>query len=251
MPSREQLLPWMLRFVQDQQHAAGIQVLEEYAWDFRVLGGLIERVRRAASAYFLLEKRGYKAEGRALVRSALEHAVTAQWAYLTEDGVSRLQAKLLNSRADYAMGLRDPEDPEWERLIDGIRAQIPRTVDGQPVTSMPKLTGKGGVIPELDATGYLTRAYVVLSRAGHVTDQAVTDYFVDGDEGLAVATAPAETHDSDVFHTLATSCCLAAWVLARIEGDAKGVALATDQGLLWRLDTHLPSDRRRFPGENV
>ena len=85
MPSREQLLPWMLRFVQDQQHAAGIQVLDESAWDFRVLGGLIERVRRAALAYLLLEKRGYRTEGRALVRSALEHAVTAQWEYLTHD----------------------------------------------------------------------------------------------------------------------------------------------------------------------
>lgn len=92
---------------------------------------------------------------------------------------------------------------------------------------------------------------MVLSRAGHVTDQAVTDYFVEEEDGLvAVANAPSEAYDIDVFHTLATSCCLVAWVLARMEGDSRGLELATSQGLLWQLDTHLPIERRRFPDED-
>lgn len=67
-PTREDLLPWMIRFLQDKEHADGIRVLDEYGWDFRVLGGLIERVRRAARAYLILEKQGFSAEGRALGR---------------------------------------------------------------------------------------------------------------------------------------------------------------------------------------
>ncbi|MDQ1176690.1 hypothetical protein QE416_001426 [Microbacterium sp. SORGH_AS 421] len=249
-PSRQQLLPWMLRFVQDKEHADGIRVLDEHAWDFRVLGGLIERVRRAARAYLLLEKRGYAAEGRALVRSALEHAITAQWAFLVPDGISRLEVGLLVARASYADRSRDPEDAEWDEVVSNIRSQIPRDAMGKQLPGMPKFTGRDGIIAQLDQTGYLTRSYMVLSRAGHVTDQAVTDYFVEEEDGVvAVATAPSEAHDLDVFHTLATSCCLAAWILARIEGDKRGLELAASQGLLWRLDTHLPPERRRFPNE--
>ncbi|WP_085369575.1 DUF5677 domain-containing protein [Leifsonia sp. NCR5] len=240
----------MLRFIQDREHADGIRVLDEYGWDFRILGGLIERVRRAARAYLLLEKRGFEAEARPLVRSALEHAVTAQWAFLTPDGVDRLEVRMLQARVDYAKGSRDVDDPEWDELIVRLEAQVPRSVNGSTRRGMPKFTGKDSVLKALDATGYLQRAYTILSRAGHVTDQVVTDYFVEDDGIVAVASAPSDVHDIDVFHTLATSCCLAAWVLARLEGDAHGLELATSQGLLWRLDTHLPAEGRRFPTDS-
>lgn len=40
-----------------------------------------------------------------------------------------------------------------------------------------KFTGAEGILAQLDKTGYLMRAFVVLSRVNHVTDEAVTDYF--------------------------------------------------------------------------
>lgn len=249
-PSRTQLLPWMLRFVQDKEHQDGIRVLDDHAWDFRVLGGLIERVRRAARGYLLLEKGGYAAEGRSLVRSALEHAVTTQWAFLVPDGLSRLEVGLLRARATYADRSRDAGGTDWDELVGHIESQIPRDENEKPLPGLPKFSGRDGIISELDQTGYLRRAYMVLSRAGHVTDQAVTDYFVEEDGLVAVASAPSEAHDLNVFHTLATSCCLAAWVLARLEGDSRGLELAMSQRLLWRLDTHLPIERRRFPDED-
>lgn len=240
----------MLRFLQDKEHADGIRVLDEYGWDFRVLGGLIERVRRAARAYLILEKQGFAAEGRALVRSALEHAVTMQWAYLTPDGIDRLEVRLLQARVDYANRSRDVDDAEWYDLIARLEAEIPHKSDGSTSRGMPRFTGRESVLASLDATGYLQRAYAVLSRAGHVTDQAVTDYFVEDGGIVAVASAPSDVYDIDVFHTLATACCLAAWVLARLEGDGRGLELAMGQSLLWRLDTHLPAERRRFPTES-
>jgi hypothetical protein len=239
----------MLRFIQDKEHAESIRVLDEYAWDFRVLGGLIERVRRSARAYLLLERGGYAAEGRALVRSALEHAVTAQWAYLTADGLTRLEVGVIRSRADYARRSRDEDDPDWDALVAGLEAKVPRDPSGATRPGMPKFTGRSSILASLDQTGYLQRAYAVLSRAGHVTDQAVTDYFIEEDGTIAVAAGPSGEHDIDVFHTLATCCCLAAWVLARLEGDERGLYLAAHQRLLWRLDLHLPAERRRFPAE--
>ena len=239
----------MIHFIEDKGHADGISVLPEYAWDFRVLGGLIERVRRSARAYLLLEKGGYAAEGRALVRSALEHAVTAQWAYLTAGGVDRLEVWVHRARIDYAQRSRDEDDPEWDSLIEELKSKIPRDSRGMPRRSMPKITGKASILESLDDTGYLRRAYAVLSRAGHVTDQAVTDYFVDDAGTVAVASGPSDEHDIDVFHTLATCCCLAAWVLARLEGDDEALRFAMRQRLLWRLDLHLPAEKRRFPLE--
>jgi hypothetical protein len=250
LPGRSELLPWMIRFIDDREHANGISVLPEYAWDFRVLGGLVERVRRAARAYLLLEKAGHAAEGRALVRSALEHAVTAQWAYLTAHGVDRLEVWVHRARVDYARRSRDKEDPEWDSLIADLENKIPRDTSGEPRRSMPRLTGNPSILASLDDTGYFRRAYAVLSRAGHVTDQAVTDYFLDDAGTVAVASGPSDEHDIDVFYTLATCCCLAAWVLARLEGDDEAQRLAMRQGLLWRLDFHLPDAERRFPSEH-
>lgn len=250
LPRRNELLPWMIRFIDDKEHAEGISVLPEYAWDFRVLGGLIERVRRAARAYLLLEKGGHAAEGRALVRSALEHAVTAQWAYLTADGVDRLEVWVHRARVDYAKRSRDENDPEWDSLIADLESKIPSDRNGAPRRNMPRLTGEPSILASLDDTGYLRRAYAVLSRAGHVTDQAVTDYFVDDAGTFAVASGPSDEHDVDVFHTLATCCVLAAWVLARLEGNHEDMKLAMRQRVLWRLDFHLPAAERRFPSEH-
>lgn len=240
----------MIRYVQDRDHADGIEVLPENGWDFQVLGGILERVRRAARAYLLLEKRGYAVEGRLLVRSAIEHAVTAQWAYLTPDGIDRLQVMLMLARRTYARTSRDADDPEWVEVLAEIERQIPKQPDGSLKRGMPKFSGRESVLSTMDVTGYLQRGYAVLSRAGHVTDQAVTDYFAMEEDGtVAIADRPAEDHSLPVFHTLATCCALSAWVLARLEGDARGIEIASSQGLLFRLDTHLPANERRFPLE--
>ena len=250
LPNREALTLWMIRYVQDRDHADGIEVRKESAWDFHVLGGILERVRRAARAYLVLEKRGYGVEGRLVVRSAIEHAVTAQWAYLTPDGIDRLQVKMMLARRTYGNTARDKDDPEWVEVMTRIERQIPKNPDGTLKRGMPKFTGPDGVLETMDNTGYLRRGYSVLSRAGHVTDQAVTDYFAMEDNGtMAIADRPAEDHAAPVFHTLAMCCSLSAWVLARLEGDERGIELASSQGLLHRLDTHLKPSLRRFPHE--
>ncbi|MCU0151352.1 DUF5677 domain-containing protein [Curtobacterium poinsettiae] len=250
LPTRDELSPWMTRYVLDRDHADEIRVRDESAWEFRVLGGVLERVRRAARAYLVLDRRGFAAEGRFIVRSAIEHAVTAQWAYLTPDGIDRLHVKMVQARLDYAEQNRDSADPQWAGIIANIKAQFPRTRHGARKPGAPKFSGKEGILAMMDTTGYLQRAYAVLSRVGHVSDQAVSDYFVTEPDGtIAVTGAPSEDFDLEVFHTIATCSALAAWVRARLEGDEQGIELASSQRLLYRLDTHLDSALRRFPEE--
>lgn len=249
-PPRDHTAPWVLRFVQDHRHRDGIHLDADSAWEFRVLGGLVERVRRAAKAYLLLEKNGFAAEGRVIVRSALEHAVTAQWAYLTVGGIDRLEVSLLSKRHEYASTSR-PGDVDWDELLDDLEQRIPRHQDDpkRRAAALPKFTGPDGMLTALDATGYLKKAFIVLSRVNHVSDEAVTDYFLNVDDQTFVADSPASSFDDDVFHTLATACCLAAWLMARLEKNEHHIRAARSQHLLWRLDTHLPAERRRFPDE--
>lgn len=242
----------MLRFIQDKNHSSVIRVSAESAWEFRVLGGLVACVRRAARAYLVLEKKGFATEGRVIVRGALEHALTAQWAYLTPGGVSRLETSLLMNRHNYAKtSVSDYDGPEWAALLAALDQRIPRDEQNpdRRAKGLPKLTGEGGILDELDYTGYFKRAMTVLSRVVHVSDEAVTDYFVETDDETYVADSPEPRFSDDVFHTLATACCLSGWVIARLEDDEYELSAMRRQGVLWRLDMHLPEHRRRFPTE--
>lgn len=79
----------------------------------------------------------------------------------------------------------------------------------------------------------------MLSRVNHVSDEAVTDCFVEVGGHTFVADSPAGIVDDGVFHTLATSCCLAAWLMARSERNEHEIRAARSQQLPWRLETHL------------
>jgi hypothetical protein len=73
------MLGFVLRFVQRHNGGQRVKVPEENHRDFLELFGLIQRVGRLARGYLALRHQGFTAEGTILVRSALEHAVTAQW----------------------------------------------------------------------------------------------------------------------------------------------------------------------------
>jgi hypothetical protein len=253
LPSRAEMSRFLLRFIQNRRHRDAIDILPAYAWEFRVLGGLIERVRRSARAYIALETRGFAAEGRILVRGALEHALTAQWAHLTAGGLSRLEVAMLTTRLAFARSatLR-AEDPHWNDLLVVLDKRIPRSQvnPADKLPSLPKFTGPQGIMAELNHDGYFQRAYVVLSRVNHVTDQAAEDFILEDGGILGVANEPQSGFEDDVFHTLATACCLVAWIEARLEGNDAEVKWAQSQRLLWRLDTRLPAERRRFADED-
>ncbi|WP_202567675.1 hypothetical protein [Agreia sp. COWG] len=160
----------MTRYVLDRDHADEIRVRDESAWDFRVLGGVLERVRRAAHAYLVLDQRGFAVEGRFLVRSAIEHAVTAQWAYLTPDGIDRLEVKMVQARLDYAKQSRDVNDPEWADVIAGIEAQFPTTGGGIRNQARRNSLARARCSQRWTRRG----TFNVLTRCSHVSDMSAT-----------------------------------------------------------------------------
>jgi hypothetical protein len=249
LPADIEMRAFLLRFIQDAKHRDGVTVPAENQRDFLVLFGLVQRVRRFAQAYLRLEKAGFATEASVLLRAALEHAVTAQWAYLTPGGVDRLHVTLARAQADLAHGmigyLTDPEIIEQERRL---RAAVPSG------PGLPKFNGPGGIMAELDSVKFLSASYRVLSQVGHVTHQAPIDFVIEVEGVVQLRTEPEPDEHAEFLYALTGFCMLVAWLHARLEGDDDEVdrlkQTCARLSVPWRLDTHLPDERRRFPGED-
>ncbi|SFS07620.1 hypothetical protein SAMN04487846_2261 [Microbacterium sp. cf046] len=240
---------FLLRFIQDPKHPDGITVPPENQREFLMLFGLIQRVRRLTQAYLRLERDGFLSEGSVLVRAALEHAVIAQWAYLTPGGIDRLHVSLAIAQADVAKSMMAySKDPEWVTLEQHLRGLVP------PGAALPKFSGKDAMMTELDSIKFLAASYRVLSQVGHVTHQAALD-FVTEDQGVVrLRTNPESMEQDHLLYALCGFCMLVAWLHARLEADEEEVLRLKEMSvrlhLPWRLDTHMPRDRRRFPDED-
>lgn len=232
---------FLLRFIQDAKHGERITVPAENEREFLMLFGLVQRVRRLAQAYLRLDHAGFASEASVLIRAALEHAVTAQWAYITPGGVDRLHVTLARAQADLAGKMTGySKDPEWVARERQLRAAIPAG------PGLPKFTGPEGIMAELDSVKFLAVSYRVLSQVGHVTHQAPL--------AIHLRTEPEANGHAEMLYALTGFCMLVAWLHARLEGDDAEVARLKETSVRlhvpWRLDTHLADDRRRFPGED-
>lgn len=240
---------FLLRFIQDARHDGRIDVPSESSREFLVLFGLIQRVRRLTQAYLRLEKAGFVSEGSVLLRSALEHAVTAQWAYLTPGGIDRLTVSLARAQADLAAGMIPySKNPEWIQFEAHLREGVP------PGPGLPKFTGRGGIMAELDSIHFLSTSYRILSQVGHVTHQAALDFVFEVGGETQLRDTPEVRQQAEMLYSLTGFCMLGAWLLARLEADEHEIrtlqALCVQLHVPWRLDTHLPRERRRFADED-
>lgn len=240
---------FLLRFIQAPSRRATIRVPAENKHDYLFLFGLIQRVRRLAQAYLALRRVGFANEGDILVRSALEHAVAAQWAYLAPGGMDRLHISLARAQADLASNMIGySSDPEWAAREKELRASIPAG------RGLPKFSGRQGIMADLDSVKFLAVSYSVLSQVGHVTHQAPLDHVVEIDGIVTLRTVPEARENQEVLYALTGFCMLAAWLSARLEDDAVEILRLKDLSVQlhvpWRLDTHLPAARGRFPGED-
>lgn len=175
---------------------------------FKMTFGCCVQTARFAEAYLVLMKSGLSLEGRALARAALEHAATAQFAYLKPDGFDRLanQASAaewsLNERMYRWLGIEDFNPGEKEEA--GPR--------------LPKVSGKGGIMALLDpGNDLLEPGYAVLSQGVHVTYETVTGFFrtsKEGDLQLYQHRKDSLAHYSLLL--VAASCMLVAWIQAEV-----------------------------------
>ncbi|MFC7925474.1 hypothetical protein [Microbacterium laevaniformans] len=245
LPPTDELVAFILRHVQDVPHRAGVEIPTENVPDFRMLYGLTQRVRRLARAYMKLRKAGFGSEGQILVRSALEHAVTAQWAYLTVGGIARLSRSYVESESTLVRQMmRYSDDPAWQEWLDDT------TTAASDGPALPKFSGRGGIMEQLDSSMFLQATYKVLSQVGHVTHEAAVTFFEADENKLHLRDNPRNVVDHEVLYALAGVCMLSAWVLARLERNGVEIAKLTELGLKlhlpWRLDDELPAANRRF-----
>jgi hypothetical protein len=234
------MLGFILRFIQDGNRGDEVTVKREFHGDFVVLFGIVQRVRRLSQAWVRLEKAGFGIEARMLVRAALEHAVTAQWVFYTEDGVDRMRRSGALDQLNLARDLRASE----ERL---------RTLEGS-LPAGPAMPAWGQIMTDLDdPTGFIKQSYRVLSQIVHVTHSTILDGLDIGDDGrLSVRMEPEVGVEQEVLYALTGACLLAAWLLAVMSGDAAQQQRLRERGvelhMPWRLDHHLPDQRRRAAG---
>lgn len=239
------LAGFIVRYIQNSQVGETLNIPSESYADFTTLFGLLQRVRRLAHAYMRLRNDGFGSEGEVLIRAALEHAVTAQWAYLTPGGVKRLDVTLTAKQKEFAEVMASTsENPDMRAWAEQRPAP-----DGK---QLPKFTGDG-IMADLDDIQFLKATYKVLSQVGHVSHEAWLDAFVNIDGQLHIRDQPVPSMEHEMLYSLAGFCLLSAWIMARIQGDEQEIRRLQERGvqlhLPWRLDTHMPPERRRFPDE--
>jgi hypothetical protein len=182
----------------------------------QVLYGLCRQALNHARAAWAVIDAGLTLEAGVNIRAALEHAVTAQWAYFTPDGVSRLVASAKKKAAAYfeTAGLQVSLGEEavqklacWKNSGKGIPdfARICDEIDGTHDPKSPK-------------SGTLRFEYVRLSQAVHVTSSTITDYLqVDalyGELSLS-AQSPDRFYKASVWD-LGAATAMASWLLERL-----------------------------------
>jgi hypothetical protein len=166
-PSDELLRDWIGRFGSMIQRPT-FETDKAHADDFVALFGICTQAVRNAEAYIVCEQAGFVREAQTLSRAALEHAVTAQWCYFRETGISRLAADHIEQRFAYYNAMAD-----WlgdDALREGAK-KLTRAPEG--AKRMPKF---GQLLAELDENTFLKTMYMNLSRVTHVTDATVGEY---------------------------------------------------------------------------
>ncbi|MBQ9917135.1 MAG: hypothetical protein IJO71_08045 [Microbacterium sp.] len=216
---------------------------------FRMVFGLCVQTVRYAEAYMALVKSQLSLEARVLVRCAIEHAATAEYAYFRADGLDRLAVSAqwagwhLRDRMFRWTGIAgfDPgPEPTSEKdaRLPGIARDDPR-----------------GLLRTLDPnTVMLDPGYAMLSQAVHVTEQTVTGVFRESDDGTGQLQVDLRRDDelfSYTLYLLAECCMLVTYIDAHLRRDAillEELDFRSEMlNLPLRLDEDWPADDRAHP----
>ncbi|WP_146185211.1 DUF5677 domain-containing protein [Microbacterium sp. HMWF026] len=208
----------VLRFLNDcLQHFSDRESVRLPAANRRaliMLWGPINQVARFVRAGAHLFNAGLEIDAQVLARSALEYAMTIQYAYLRVDGLDRLEKgsyyqrkKLFESLAEWN------DDPTYLDLV-------PKDATKPGAKGMPKFSE---IINILDpAHLYLHTTYAVLSQVTHVTPGSQTRYFAVENDELILDPGRAEDGFGNVtVGALAFAMMGATWVLAHMMHDTE------------------------------
>lgn len=207
-PTEDQLREWIATAWQLLANADTYEVRAEAADRFKFLWGPCAQAVRYATAWSSLSRTEHRRESDVLARSALEHALTAQWCHFTPDGVKRLQVKVQKEHYGYFSQMAEWQD--LDEIKEAMQDQTGPAPGGDD--SLPNFYGK--IIPLLDSDNFLAASYRALSRSVHVNDSTVLSFLVPDGAGLAVTPAPDSGDGYPAAYVAATSALLALAVIA-------------------------------------
>lgn len=203
---------WIEECVAHLRDAESYDVYRPHKDEFLLLYGVVVRIMRFSDAYLLLLRRGFVGEAVVLARTALEHAVTLQWVFVVDGGISRYQAEVAQERLEHYVNLAD-----WlntQELIDAVSA-----LEAPPVGK--RLPPFMNMLRDLDQAKFLETSYHILSQQVHVTHAAVAAFLEPGVEGLHIKYEQEYGYQHQATYVVAASCMLARWVVAKLTNDPK------------------------------
>ncbi|MFF2267332.1 DUF5677 domain-containing protein [Cellulosimicrobium cellulans] len=243
-PELADLVSWIEECVDHLRESSGFQVPATYEADFQILFGPAARTVRYAEAYLHLARANFSTEAIPLARAALEHAVTLQWVFLTDAGVTRFGHTVRRDHASHYRNLALWLDS------DELRQYLDR-LEPLPAGS-PQMPPFMNLLRDLDHDGFLETSYHVFSQQVHVTHATVLSFLHITEGGpVEVTYDQPYPHRYQATYAVAAACMLARWVLAMLTDDVpllKHLDTASDRLILpMNLLEQLPANRRR-PG---
>lgn len=239
-PSEDELESWIEECVASVRDRRDYTVPRARESEFLLLYGLVARTMRFADAYLRLCRLEFVGEAVCLARTALEHAVTAQWVFILKGGVDRFHRQVLHDRRDHYGRLAD-----WLDMPD-LRAEVEQLDEPPAGKRLPKVTA---MIRDLDEGKFLETSYHVLSQQVHVTHYAVTSFLEPGERQTHFNYEPTYPYRYQVTYAVAVSTMLVRWVLAKITDDAPMLAELDEKSdalmVPMSLSESAPSERRR------
>lgn len=210
---------------------------------FILYGPIMQTIRFVKAAAVLTGDR-HSLEAHVLARSALEYAVTVQYAYLRADGLDRLEkSSAAHQRELFERLAKWQHDATYKDLAKRVATPI-------GAKSMPPIMQ---ILDVLDPEHIVLQStYAVLSQISHVRAGSQHRFFelVDGQVVLVPG------RDDDRFAHVSTGALAIAtmgvtWVYARLTEDAEMIAMLEAAsgrlGIPIRYDEDWSADERAHP----
>jgi len=216
LPDPRDLEAFIHRCIEVFASDAPRRVPTENERSFLLLFGTCVQTIRYAEAYLALCKGDLSLEARTVARAALEHAATAEYAYFRVDGLDQFAA----SAEHQGWSLRERMH-RWT----GIAAYDP----GPAPIKAPRLPSfardsDSGLMRLLDPrTVMLDPGYSLLSQAVHVTEQTVTGFFRESDDGSGQVLLQHRRKDdleNLTIYLVAEACMLVTYIDAHLRNDS-------------------------------
>jgi len=210
-PEKDALEAWIVEAGDLAAGTAPVQVLATNSRLFLTVYGICRQSIKYTQAYLVTARADFALESVPMVRAAFEHAVTAQWCYLTPGGHDLVLAGVKASMLELARKFATLSgNSAWQEEI--AESTVPKD-HGRP--SFTKM------MSAVDHEDHLATMYADLSQGVHVTSGALTEFLDASDDSMALRDERQESADARyrVLHAAAMSSMFAISVLAHVRDD--------------------------------